>query len=239
MTSYQHTDLVWPCSLSDNVKEQLMAMAEYREGIEMLGLRLVNPEIKGMIYLLQGLVSASVVVEDSHMLVGGIMGTHDWIGAGQIASDSSPDIVCEELEPVTSLYFPGKKVLALAEQNFEVYKWLYFCSREMQARWAQTNLAALHNKESRVVFALVMLFLKKGMRSGIKTDVYISHQQLSNLTYVSRPRVSEVLKALEQEGIVEHDRHRLFLMDEKGLMARLNNLNVSIYDPRKRLAEKS
>lgn len=231
-TSFTHTDLSWPCTLSDSLKDALLDVSDFREGIESVGLRLANPKLEGIVYVIDGLASVSMVVEDSHMLVGGIIGRCDWLGAGQLISSVVPDLVCEELEPIKTLFFPKQKVIEIAEQNYEAYKWLYYCSREMQSRWIQTNLSALHNKESRVVFALVMMFVKKNVRAGVVPDVHITHQQLSNLTYVSRPRVSEVLKELEQEGVIEQNRHHIYLLSRERLFDRLNKLNLSVYDPR-------
>ena len=225
-------DLSWPCDLSDDLKSELFEISQYREGMENIGLRLANARLEGVVYVMEGLASISLVVEDSHMLVGGVVGREDWIGAGLIINPFVPDLVCEELEPFKALFFPKPKILEIAENHNEAYKWLYYCNQEMQARWIQTNLSALHHKESRIVFALVMLFTKKQVRAGFMPDIHITHQQLSNMTYVSRPRVSEVLKQMEAEGVIEQNRHQIFLLSKDELFQRLSKLNISLYDPR-------
>ncbi|MEZ8386518.1 Crp/Fnr family transcriptional regulator, partial [Vibrio splendidus] len=48
---------------------------------------------------------------------------------------------------------------------------------------------------------------------------------------ISRPRLNEVLKGIEQQGLVKIQRGKVFIADVKGLYEHISPMNLMIRDP--------
>jgi CRP/FNR family cyclic AMP-dependent transcriptional regulator len=155
MTESSVDNIQWPCDLSGNLKQQLLNIAQPREGLQRL------PEVSGIYHITHGLAILYYTADYMNNNLGFVFGTHDWIGARTIADNPKLFLQHIELEPIKYLFFPRKKILLLAENNHEVYKLLYFCLAKVQPIHLQAQLTAMHDKEVRIAYTLLALAKKK------------------------------------------------------------------------------
>lgn len=225
-------EIIWPCELSKQMKDLLMAIALSKTGIEGIGLTSLSPQFKGVCYIQQGTALICTPSGDLNNILGAVIGQGDWLGALTLFRNYQPHLITEEIKTVNLLLFPAAKVTLLAKQYPETYKWLYFAAHSAQPKWIQANLTGLHNKQIRVVYALLELMAKQPKINGVIATIFISQQQLSLLTGISRPRVNEVLKDIEKSGEIALQRKAIKIINLPALGARLQHLNMSFRDPR-------
>ncbi|OCH46648.1 protein kinase, partial [Vibrio cyclitrophicus] len=162
---------------------------------------------------------------------GGVIGKGDWIGALTIHANYNLFAVAEEVEPITMVFFPADKVLELAEKKCMVFKWLLHCGVKSQSIWMQAFLSSIHEKEQKTIYVLLELAARQTNVTGAKVSINISQTQLSTITGISRPRLNEVLKSIEQQGLVTIQRGKVSISDFEGLYERISPMNLMIRDP--------
>jgi len=92
-------------------------------------------------------------------------------------------------------------------------------------------LIAASNKKVRVVYCLTTLMpLNQCNNSAI--DIEVSQQKISDICGLSRPRVNEVLKELEQSGLIKVQHKKITIDNITALFELLNAANLCFYDPR-------
>jgi len=225
-------DIIWPCELSSSLKESLLSIGSVKHGITSLGGTPMQPYSNDICYLFEGIAILNSYSSDTSTTIGGVIGPQSWFGVGGMDELSRPDFSSEEVAPVVLIAFPHKLLLKLAEEESEVYKFLFHIAQSLLKKWTQAAVTSIHNKEMRIVFALLELLVLQPKKGGEFPGIKISQQQFSFLSGISRPRVNEVLKALETAEEIEITRGCLRIVNLPKLAARLNNLNVSIRDPR-------
>ncbi|WP_019027613.1 Crp/Fnr family transcriptional regulator [Colwellia piezophila] len=230
-------DIAWPCELSLTLKKSLLSIASFKDGITSLGGSPKHPFSSGICYLFEGIVILSTSTLDTSATVGGVIGPQDWIGAGVMDESYRPIYTSEEVVPVVLMAFPKKLLLKLAEQDSEVFKFLFYIAQKSLKKWTQAAATVIHDKEMRIVFSLLELLVLHPKKDDEIPPIKISQQQLAFLSGISRPRVNEVLKALEIAEEIEITRGSLRIINLPKLAARLNNLNVSLRDPRQFISE--
>ena len=225
-------DIIWPCELSSSLKNRLLSIASLKHGITPLGGSAKHPFSGDICYLSEGIAVLCTSTENTSTTVGGVIGPQDWIGVGGIDESSRPIYTAEEIVPVVLMAFPNKLLLKLAEQYGEVFKFLFYIAQSLLKKWTQTAATVIHDKEMRIVYYLLELRVLHPKKGNVIPRIKISQQQLSFLSGISRPRVNEVLKTLEIAEEIEIARGSLRIINLPKLAARLNNVNVSLRDPR-------
>ncbi|MCJ8293323.1 MAG: Crp/Fnr family transcriptional regulator [Colwellia sp.] len=225
-------DIVWPCELSASLKKNLLSIASLKHEITPLGGSPKHPFSDDICYLFEGVAVLCTSTLNPSTTVGGVIGPKDWFGVGGIDESSRPIYTTEEVVPVVLMAFPNKLLLKLAEQDSEVFKFLFYIAQKLLKKWTQAAATVIHDKEMRIVYYLLELRVLHPKKGDVIPSIKISQQQLSFLSGISRPRVNEVLKALEVAEEIEIARGSLRIINLPKLAARLNNVNVSMRDPR-------
>ena len=226
-------DIIWPCELGSSLKERLLSIGSIKQGVTSLGGTPKQPYSKYICYLFEGIAILNSSSSETSTTIGGVIGPQSWFGVAGMDEAARPDFTSEEVAPVGLIAFPHKLLLKLAEQDSEVFKFLFYIAQSLLKKWTQAAVTSIHNKEMRIVFALLELLVLQHKKDDVIPSIKISQQQLSFLSGISRPRANEVLKGLEIAEEIEIARGSLHIINLSKLAARLNNLNVSIRDPRR------
>ena len=232
MSDVNVDNIKWPCSISDDLKQQFAEISQPGKGLPNTQKKM---EFPGIYYITSGLATLSVLSENMNNTLGFVVGTDDWVGANTIGYLSNIFLLTVEIEPVKYLFFCRKKVALLAEKNLEVYKFLFHCLNKMQPVFWQVSLTALHDKEIRIVYTLLSLAQMKKTIKGAKVSIKITQEQLCAVTGLSRPRINEVLKNIEKAHEISIERGVIHIIDIAALGQRLNQLNMMFNDPRREI----
>ncbi|WP_061017211.1 Crp/Fnr family transcriptional regulator [Vibrio splendidus] len=221
----------WPCELSADLIESLIDIAVLKTGVHSIEITQKFQNLPGVFYILSGSAGICFSTENMKSLSGGIIGRGDWIGALSIHADYKLFAVAEEVEPITMVLFPANKILELAERKCMVYKWLLHSGTKAQSIWMQAYLSSIHEKEQKTIYVLLELAARQTNIAGATVSINISQTQLSTITGISRPRLNEVLKGIEQQGLVKTQRGKVFITDVEGLYEHISPMNLMIRDP--------
>ena len=221
----------WPCDLPQDFIDSLLEIAVLKTGIHSLEITKKFQNLPGVFYILKGSAGICFSTENMKSLSGGVIGRGDWMGALSIHADYNLFAVAEEVEPITMVLFPESKVLELAERKCMVYKWLLHCGTKAQSIWMQAYLSSIHEKEQKTIYVLLELAARQNNIAGEFVSINISQTQLSTITGISRPRLNEVLKGIEQQGLVKIERGKVFITDAEGLYERISPMNLMMRDP--------
>ena len=221
----------WPCELSADLIESLIDIAVLKTGVHSIEITQKFQNLPGVFYILSGSAGICFSTENMKSLSGGIIGRGDWIGALSIHADYKLFAVAEEVEPITMVLFPANKILELAERKCMVYKWLLHSGTKAQSIWMQAYLSSIHEKEQKTIYVLLELAARQTNIAGATVSINISQTQLSTITGISRPRLNEVLKGIEQQGLVKIQRGKVFITDVEGLYEHISPMNLMIRDP--------
>lgn len=214
------SDILWPCELSHELKQSLLESATVLSGLP----DRASSRMGGVFYIVHGLLSVSFSSENTNTMNANLIGKESWLGASMMTSGIPRNAVVDELLPLSLVYFPKDKIDKLAQTNFEVYKWLYFSSLETQNDWLQAQICSLYDKQSRVIFSLLEISRHLPSVQGSLIKIDISQRQLSQISGISRPRLNEVLKYLEQQGEIGLERGSIHLLEPESLSRRLKNI---------------
>ncbi|QIZ77282.1 Crp/Fnr family transcriptional regulator [Ferrimonas lipolytica] len=206
-------EIVWPCELSDIVKQGLCQCAVEIVDLEEHKIDGNRWKMDGLYYISQGGVGVSVRPPDSNFSASAILGATDWMGSNSIFSEVNYYPIFIELAPLKILYFPRKKVEQLAQSNPEVYTLLFHASRLITVQWLRASCAGLYNREKRLARVLINYYEKlNGKIDGLEDGtIAVSQMQLSQLVGMTRPRVNETLKLFEQRKWISIQRGKITL----------------------------
>jgi len=136
-----------------------------------------------------------------------------------------------EIETVERYYLSRQKIIALADNNPLIYKWLLEMAAKNIPQWFQAPLISFSSKHIRVIYCLATLVPLTGNKNGA-IELSITQQELSNICGLSRPRVNEVLKKLEEENILKNTSKKITILNMESIFSLLDDTNLSFYDPR-------
>ncbi|KAA8679751.1 Crp/Fnr family transcriptional regulator [Vibrio gigantis] len=221
----------WPCELPQNFIDSLLEIAVFKTGINSLEITQRFQNLPGVFYILTGSAGICFSTENLKSLSGGVVGKGDWIGALSVHVDYNLFAIAEEVEPITMVLFPSDKVLELAEKKCLVFKWLLHSGAKAQSIWMQAFLSSIHEKEQKTIYVLLELAARQNNIAGATVSVNVSQTQLSTITGISRSRLNEVLKGIEQDGLVKIQRGKVFISDVEGLYERISPMNLMMRDP--------
>ncbi|MDD1825366.1 Crp/Fnr family transcriptional regulator [Photobacterium sp. ZSDE20] len=221
----------WPCELPQELIDSLVEIAVFKTGIHSLEITQKFQNLPGVFYILSGSAGICFSTENMKSLSGGVIGKGDWMGALTIHAEYNLFAVAEEVEPISMILFPADKVLELAEEQCMVFKWLLHSGTRAQSIWMQAYLSSIHEKEQKTIYVLLELAARQNNIAGEFVSINISQTQLSTITGISRPRLNEVLKGIEQQGLVKIQRGKVFITDVEGLYERISPMNLMMRDP--------
>jgi|TARA_B100001059_G_scaffold57277_1_gene52599 CRP-like cAMP-binding protein len=221
----------WPCDLPQDFIDSLLEIAVLKTGIHSLEITKKFQNLPGVFYILTGSAGICFSTESMKSLSGGVIGRGDWIGALSVHVDYSLFALAEEVDPITMVLFPSDKILDLAERKCMVFKWLLHCGAKGQSIWMQAYLSSIHEKEQKTIYVLLELAARQTNITGATVSINISQSQLSNITGISRPRLNEVLKGIEQQGLVKIQRGKVSITNVERLYEHISPMNLMIRDP--------
>ncbi len=225
-------DVEWPCYLPESLKETLMSIAVYKKGVSAFEVTEKYTYFPGLFYIIRGSCGLCFSTQDMSNIVGGVIGRHDWIGATSINSQQKFFCIAEEVEPMHMLLFPQDKMFTLAEQEPQIYSFLYYTTQKFQQTWLQTLLFTIHNRQQRIIFTLLELRARQETMLGAVDCIKISQYQLSTISGVSRSRLNETLKDIEKRGYISLMRNKIFLLKLPALQQMIKPMNLMTKDPR-------
>lgn len=219
----------WPGDIATSLQQALLAIARPVDLLQQYN-RLNPPP--GIFYLEQGAVLLTVPDGQMKRSIGMALGPGDWWGIHAF----DPEVhqlfsLMEELLPPVAWLLPKAEVEQLGRQAPEVYKWLFAIALQQHGVRLQLNLNSWHSLPQRVAYLLLHLGDRCGQALPEGLQLPISQQQLSLLAGISRPRLNEVLKQFELDGLLRLARGRILLLDIPGLRAPLQCLNLMFHDP--------
>ena len=223
----------WPGPLSATLQSQLLALVEPYDPVMMNCRQMALP---GVIYIHHG--SLAVMISNSEMdaSLGVILGAGDWFGYQTLSLDPTQFFVLiEPLSPVEAYVLPRAKLQRLAENEPEVYKFLYFIGNRIHTSNLQLLLNSLHDLTSRLVYLLFELARSQPKVANTEWTLTISQQQLSFISGISRPRINQILKRLERDGEIRTQRGKIVILNLEALRTHINQVNLMFRDPRKQV----
>lgn len=188
-------------------------------------------QFKGILYVLDGTFCCSFSPACSSNEMKLVFGRHDWLGTFTVGRKSSLYLDFEQISSCRLLYFPGKEIERLAQEQPLIFKWLFEVGKSAMALVKNNHLITTQNRHMRTAFTLLELSRRMIETPDARQPIEISQSQLSRIVGISRPRINEVLKSFEQRGDVSLSRSRLVIEDVRGLGEWLNPL-AEILEPR-------
>lgn len=185
----------------------------------------------GLIYIKQGRFSISLPQQNMDTLYSLIVEPKSWFGGLTLMPLPHPFLLINEIESVELLYISKSRLIEIADAHPLIYKWLLNIAADNMPQWFQAQLIALSNKKIRVIYCLSTLLPlhNKGL-STIEIDT--SQQKISDICGLSRPRVNEVLKVLEQQKLIKVQHKKIIIHSPTALFKLLDEANLCFHDPR-------
>ena len=225
----------WPCELSLQTKIDLLAISENQTHIQSVKTSFGKKWNRGIYYFFDGLASYSLISSEMKPLVGGVLGYKSWMGGLQIFDFPELILHTQEIEPLSAIFFPKQKIEKLAEKDPVIYKFLYVLVQLNQPKHWQAIVISHYPIEIRLIYSLLELLAHKHCIVGEVAHIKITHQQVSNLTGLSRPRISEVFKQLQSEELISLSRGVIWINNVDKLYSKLETVSFDFYNPYQKL----
>lgn len=220
--------IIWPTTLSNNTKRKLIEIAQCKT--EFTDERQIFSD--GVCYIYQGTAAICMQAKNLKTVNHMVMGKQEWFGDCQSVKNNLLSFSLSEVEPLNFIFFPSNQLNHLMETDLEVVKWLYHVVNGSQQKWRQSQLLSSENKLIKISYLLIELAMHQKHIKGVFPKIAISQQTTSMILGIARQRVNEALKQLESLGYIELERNSVYITDFKGLCGTLDNVDLSIRDPR-------
>lgn len=185
----------------------------------------------GLVYIKEGRFSISLPQQNLDTLYSFIVEPNTWFGGLTLMPLPHPFLLINEIENVELLYISKSHLTEIADENPLVYKWLLNIAAENMPQWFQASLISFSNKRIRVLYCLATL-LPLNNRGMTSIEINTSQQKISEICGLSRPRVNEALKELEQLRLIQVQHKKIIIDKPMGLFKLLDEANLCFYDPR-------
>ncbi|WP_041421807.1 Crp/Fnr family transcriptional regulator [Shewanella sediminis] len=225
--------LQWRTELSPELINKLLSIAQLRSKLTASELDDSSIAHQGISFILEGTVTICMQTPNLKTVNNIVMGQGDWFGSYDIKNAGYTPFFLTEIEPVRLIHFENSDLQRLAGENIEIYKWFHSLSFEAKAKWLQSQLMMSENLPSRIVYLLIELAAHIPFITGQIPKLSVSQQQISQITGIARQRVNETIKLLEKEKLVHLERGCIYLTDLTGLGNKLEDVDLSIRDPRR------
>lgn len=170
-------------------------------------------QLLGVFALLAGSCKFALTSQDGQEAIVTVVGAGGWLGEAAFFEGEPYLANCTALRASQVLFLPREPFLAFCDRWPVVYRNLLqdTCTKLKQACWMalQNNL---HNPELRLAHRLQLmpeLLAADPEQEWITLAERLPHELLAQMLGLSRPRISQAMKALELEGIVNGGHGRL------------------------------
>jgi CRP-like cAMP-binding protein len=215
--------IAWPCELSSETKLQLTAISRSVNSNN-ANLPANHWLMDGVYYLRQGMLTVTLTSDSDKQYVSTVIAKGDWFGVLAIERSEPMVVATVEVAPSSYWFFPAASIDKLAKGNAEIYKWLYFAACQFQPRLLGAMMSEHHSRRTRVVYVLLELSARQTTISGALPQLKVSQQKLSEICCLTRPRLNEVLKALQHQGLIVVQRGAIQLLDLAALEREISQL---------------
>ena len=173
--------------------------------------------VEHWIGIVDGLVKmASVSAEGKPMSFTGI-GTGGWFGEGSLLKDEPRRYDIVALRDSLVAYMPKATFTRLLDHHLPFNRFLLVQLNERLGQFiGQVEHDRLHGPEARLARSLAGLF-NPVLYPGIGPTLPVSQEELGQLVGLSRQRVNQALKVLEQKGLLRVDYGGVTVRDLAGL----------------------
>ena len=163
--------------------------------------------------VVEGLVKmANVSVEGKPMSFTGI-GTGGWFGEGSLLKDEPRRYDIVALRESQIAYMPRGTFARLLDTNFAFNRFLIVQLNERLGQFiAMIEHDRLRGPEARLARSLAGLF-NPVLYPGIGSSLPVSQEELGQLVGLSRQRVNQALKCLENEGLLRVEYGSVSVLD--------------------------
>ena len=222
----------WASSLSDKFKSKLVAIAQHKTIASTDHVSLQKLSSSGVSYIIKGTAVVTMQTPSLKTINSMVFGPGDWFGDYQSQKDSILSFKFSLVGTIDIITFDNEKLQHLIHEDMETFRWLYYISYESKPKWLQSQLLSSEKKEVKIVYLLLELAVHQLRNSASNTNLYISQQALSEMIGISRQRVNEVLINLQLMHYISLERNCINLLNLNGLGYLLNEVDLSIRDPR-------
>jgi CRP-like cAMP-binding protein len=188
-------------------------------------------KFSGLVFIQSGRFSISLPQNNMETIYSFVLDPQRWFGSISLMGLPHPFVLINEIEKTELLYIPTDKLIEIADEHPLIYKWLLTIATANFPLWFQAPLIALSSRDIRVLYCLTTL-LPLNKAEGNHIVINISQQKISDICGLSRPRVNEALKKLEQQKILQLSHKKIQIMDIRGVFKKLDEANLAFYDPR-------
>lgn len=223
--------ILWPCKLSNDLKVKLSKSVEVIDAEpsqDLTGLASL-----GVLHVVQGIVIPCMLTKSVRTVTGVVLGKGVWFGNANLSNIINPHLEFEVIEPAKILLFPVEASKKIAEQNEQIYKWLWCVHQGISSRWLQAQVISGESIIARLAYLLLDIAAQLGSTLVSTYPINASQYQISTMSGISRSRVNEALKDLERQGNISINRSSITIVNIKGLSTHLEEIDLSYHDPRK------
>lgn len=222
----------WTTKLSPELMTQLTSIAQVKKNLKTSELEGSDIAHQGISFILEGTVAICLQTPNLKTVNSVVMGKGGWFGGFEEGESDYTPFFISQIDPVSIVHFKNSQLQRIAEQHVEIYKWFHGMSFDVKAKWLQAQIIMSANTLSRVIYLLLEIATNKQKLQGEIPKIMISQQQISRITGIARQRVNEAIKQLEKEEMVHLGRGCIYLSDIAGLSAKLDDIDLSVSDPR-------
>ncbi|MCG9788068.1 Crp/Fnr family transcriptional regulator [Vibrio mediterranei] len=222
--------LRWTTSLSPELSQELVSVAQ-RISIEDSALASPNLINRGINFIERGTLAICIQTPNLKTANCLLVGQDGWFGNYIDPNASLLPFIFIEIEPCSIIHFSNQRLRPICEKNAEIYKWFYSLTFESKEKWLQSQLIYSANITERIVYQLIDILAHMNTNESM-VEIAVSQQQLSDMTGIARQRVNEVMKELERNQLVTLYRGKVRIDSPQGLAAYLDDIDLSIRDPR-------
>ena len=208
------SSILWPCDLSDSVKNALFDAAQIIH-LEPDGYLLIGRDANnGLCCITKGLVVLHIL-DMRKPTPSLVFKTGDWFG-GSLIDDTSfrfqVKVSCIDHAEIVCI--PEPVIKAMAAKHPEIYKLLFMVTRARANENTEMLFAATGlTLQQKVAFFLLSISKKFPHVPGAKPRISISQNMLAQALGLSRSKLNKQLQLLEHEGIISVERMNIHILD--------------------------
>lgn len=204
-------ELLYACRWFNGVApeelQQLLAGAELKQYPAGAYLHAAGARPEGVYGVLSGSFKISVTNRDGLEATVTVVNSGGWLGETALFEGEPYLANCYALRPGQVLFVPKQPLLALCDRWPVVYRNLLqdACTKLKQACWVSLQ-NKLQTPELRLAHRLLILpeLANPSLDNGwVELTDRLPHELLAQMVGLSRPRVSQAMKTLEQAGILK------------------------------------
>lgn len=184
---------------------------EIKEGEEIL-----SPEkpLQNISFSLQGIIKLSRIDCTGRETFVGLLPKKSFVGLFLLLNRSESSYRAVAQTPVTLISTTATQFRQKLQESPELWTPIFYklLSRSLTAQMTIES-RLLKNSEARLVAFLLVLCRDFGVETdaGIKIELKLTHQTLSNWTYINRPCLTKILGQLRQQQIISIEQQQIIL----------------------------